>query len=180
MKFGEFVKKLLIYNFTFLFIYSNLLQGDISHTSLTKSNEFKRNVLFLCEKLKINVKTLRTVEELLNANPVLVFQITLGVLFFFSFLSIITQKKVFNFFFTIIFGFLAAVFYNPMLPENRIAAPFGLRRELILSVGIFIVMCVNIFNPESDSNSKDVSQLPETENIKQTTVTDSKKKKKTK
>jgi hypothetical protein len=144
MKLGDFIKRIFIYNISFTLIYFNIFQSE--ENMITKANEFKKNLIFLGEIAKLNDKTLTLVKDVVQTHHLLVYEFLFGALCFFSFISLFTQKKLFNCIFTILFAFISAVLYNPFLPENKIASPFGIRRELILSVGICIVMLANIFN----------------------------------
>ena len=144
MKFIELLKRIFIYNITLAYLYLNFFKTENDLNK--KSNEFKKNFLFSIEKLKLEPETFNLINNILNANSFLIFQSIFGVLLLSSILSIFSKTKIFNFVFVILFGFISAINYNPLLPENKILAPFGIRRELILSVGICIVLCLNIFN----------------------------------
>jgi len=158
MKISDFIKRTLIYNVSFIIIYVNLKDSYQESNFVTKANEFKRNFLFLLEKLNINQnqQLYSLISNLLNTHYIITFQVFIAGLLLFSILSVLTNKKLFSFFYWTFFTLYTAIYYNPLLPENKIHSMYGIRNELILSIGVIIVIFLNIFNSEESSNSEEI------------------------
>jgi prolipoprotein diacylglyceryltransferase len=146
MTFAHFVKDLFIYNSTFLLVFFSM-----NYTNFEGSqNVFKNRLLFLAQDSPF--KTL-PVTEFIQANFVLIYQSVLAGLFLLSILAILSEKKLLKFVHTILLGLFCFILYNPFLPENKIEAPYGIRKELILSVGLFIVRMMNILDFKNNKTS---------------------------
>ena len=74
-----------------------------------------------------------------------------------SILSILLNRSFYKFICAIQFLFLTLIIYNPLLPESIIESNniYGIRKELILNVALFLGILVNCFTPKQKQiNSK--------------------------
>jgi hypothetical protein len=141
---GYFLKDLLINNTTYLLIFLSANNPSFEGNS----NLFKRRFVFLFDQIKL--ESLTQVKGLLLANYTILYQALLTLIITFSLLSVLLNKKSFkimHILFTTLFTF---IIYNPYLPENQVEANYGLRKELILCVGILIVRLMNIFDHKNN------------------------------
>jgi hypothetical protein len=139
MTLGNFIKDLFIYNSSFLLIFFSMNYSNFEGSQ----NVFKNRLLFAAQE---SPYTSLTILQFIQANHVIIYQSVMSGLLLLSIIAILTEKKFFKFVHTILVGLLCFILYNPLLPENKIEAPYGIRRELILSFGLFIVRMMNILD----------------------------------
>lgn len=142
--FGYFLKDLLIYNSTYLLLFFSANNPTFEGGS----NFFKRRLVFLLDQIQLDSVT--QVKGSILANYTIFYQVLLTLIISCSLLSILLNKKSYKFIHVILTALFAYVIYNPSLPENQLEAPFGLRKELILCVGILIVRLMNIFDHKNN------------------------------
>lgn len=146
MTLGNFVKDLFIYNSSFLLIFFSINYSNFE----ASQNVFKNRLLFAVQETPY---TSLNIVQFIQANHEVIFQSVMAALLLLSVIAILTGKKILKFAHTILVGLLCYILYNPFLPENKIEAPFGIRRELILSVGIFIVRMMNILDFKNEKHA---------------------------
>ena len=181
---SRFFKRLLIFNFTFFLIYSNITfqpenDKDSNLEKLIKSQpesllyifttnikinseDFRSKLTFAIESItnteyyKNNIITkypssdnyIKIILNYINHNYILIYQVLLSTFIISAFFSILFDVKLLGLLYTLLFGFYSLVMLNPLLPENRIEATYGiLRKELVLSVGVVLILLVNVFKP---------------------------------
>lgn len=99
---------------------------------------------------------------------VVIYKCYLIAMIVFAVLSVMLNRSLFKLMTAVLFGVIAFVTYNPLLPNNVVASNnlYGLRHELIISFGIIIGIVVNMFLPnniepqvkEQSEDKKEVKQ----------------------
>lgn len=161
--FKNFIKRTFVYQIVFLWIILRL--NNIEKTSGEYKDKFTRNFrYFQIDTTDFN--------EFIEDPSIFVLFICLFELI--SSLFGLFGSFYGNLFATLLFGITNLIYFNPLLPENRIKL-YGSRQEILYNLGIFISMLMMTFY--SDETKKKVINAvedPDEENEKDEKLTESK------
>lgn len=152
MSIGHYLKELLLNNSIFLFIIYQIKTQKFSHYA----NFFTDRLIFFLKTIPIE---LTEIQSYVEANYLIVFQFFVVLLSISTFSSINGRNGVIKLINSLLFFFVSFVIFHPLHPENRIEAYLGIRKELMLSVGILIVRIMNLL--ESPNKRSTIEQVKE-------------------
>ena len=143
-----------------ILIFQNILTISIFQLKDSKlsSLRLKERLVDVISKLNMKIEN-KTIHKFLE-NQVyfeLCYKIYLSIMIATSILSILLNRGFYKFVAGIQFLILTLIIYNPLLPESIIESnnTYGIRKELILNVALFLGILVNCFTPKQKQiNSK--------------------------
>jgi hypothetical protein len=141
-------KRFLIFQVVFFLAYQALMDRDKASADFyVKYKEFL-NIFTDCPQFqRIYTSLVQTFSKYIKAESAIPYIALISSLVVTSFLAVI-GSRLSSFFAGVLFLFVSSIYLNPLLPENKIAAMYGIRKELILCVGVSIAMFLNSFyNP---------------------------------
>jgi hypothetical protein len=144
-------KDLFLHNSVFLFLIYQIKTQKF----IPSAKYFKNKLIFFLSNTFSDSSS--SVSEFIEKNYLIIFQSILAFMTIITLISILRRNKMLLFVHSIIFLILALIVYNPIHPENKIEAHYGFRKELMLSVGIFIVRVMNILDSK---NNKVIEEKP--------------------
>jgi hypothetical protein len=143
-----------------ILIFQNILTISIFQLKDSKVSSIKLKERLLDVISKLNIKIENKTYHKFIENQVffeLGYKIFLSIMIATSILSILLNRSFYKFICAIQFLFLTLIIYNPLLPESIIESNniYGIRKELILNVALFLGILVNCFTPKQKQiNSK--------------------------
>ncbi len=147
-----------------ILIFQNILTISIFQLKDSKlsSLRLKERLVDVISKLNMKIEN-KTIHKFLE-NQVyfeLCYKIYLSIMIATSILSILLNRGFYKFVAGIQFLILTLIIYNPLLPESIIESnnTYGIRKELILNVAIFLGILTNCFTPKKKEKIKKIEKI---------------------
>ena len=143
-----------------ILVFQNILTISIFQLKDSKlsSLRLKERLVDVVSKLNMKIENKKIHKFLENQVYFeLCYKIYLSIMIATSILSILLNRGFYKFIAGIQFLILTLIIYNPLLPESVIESnnTYGIRKELILNVALFLGILVNCFTPKQKQiNSK--------------------------